>query len=214
MRGPEVPRRVAVCADPGGLGVHPDVAAGVARAADALRDAGYDVEEVELPAIELARNTWDDLVMAELRLTLAPLLQPIASEGALRFLDHAFQRRPELDYLGYIGGFAARSAVARAWTDFHSRYPLVLGPVATIQPFPVGHDLAGPAEVAEILNGLRLVVLANLIGLPVAVVSTGVANGLPQGVQIVGDRYREDLCLDAAEAIEERLGVVTPIDPK
>ena len=27
-------------------------------------------------------------------------------------------------------------------------------------------------------------------------------------------RYREDLCLDAAQAIEERLGILTPIDPR
>ncbi len=44
------------------------------------------------------------------------------------------------------------------------------------------------------------------------VVPVGTANGLPQGVQLIGDRYREDVCLDAAEAIEQRLGVVTPID--
>jgi amidase len=36
---------------------------------------------------------------------------------------------------------------------------------------------------------------------------------LPQGVQLIGPRYREDLCLDAAQAIEDRLGVLTPIDP-
>jgi amidase len=39
------------------------------------------------------------------------------------------------------------------------------------------------------------------------------ATGLPIGVLITGGRLREDLCLDAAEAIEARLGVVTPIDP-
>jgi amidase len=32
-------------------------------------------------------------------------------------------------------------------------------------------------------------------------------------VQLIGDRYREDLCLAAAQAIEERVGVFTPIDP-
>jgi amidase len=31
---------------------------------------------------------------------------------------------------------------------------------------------------------------------------------------VVGPRYREDLCLDAAEAIEARLGVDSPIDPR
>ena len=33
-------------------------------------------------------------------------------------------------------------------------------------------------------------------------------------VQVIGPRYREDLCLDAAAALEDRLGVLTPIDPR
>jgi amidase len=37
--------------------------------------------------------------------------------------------------------------------------------------------------------------------------------GLPIGVLITGRRLREDLCLEAAEAIEARLGLATPIDP-
>ena len=53
----------------------------------------------------------------------------------------------------------------------------------------------------------------NLLGLPSVAVPTGVVGGLPQGVQLIGDRFREDLCLDAAEAIEDSLGLVTPIDP-
>jgi len=32
-------------------------------------------------------------------------------------------------------------------------------------------------------------------------------------VQVCGNRFREDLCLTAAEAIEARLGVLTPIEP-
>jgi amidase len=41
----------------------------------------------------------------------------------------------------------------------------------------------------------------------------GASGGLPQGVQIIGPRYREDLCLYAAQAIEDRFGILTPIDP-
>jgi amidase len=33
-------------------------------------------------------------------------------------------------------------------------------------------------------------------------------------VQVIGPRYREDLCLDAAEAIEDQVGIITPIDPR
>jgi amidase len=32
------------------------------------------------------------------------------------------------------------------------------------------------------------------------------------GVQIIGPRFREDLCLAAAEAIEAGAGIFTPVD--
>jgi len=54
---------------------------------------------------------------------------------------------------------------------------------------------------------------ANVLGLPAAVVPAGTAGGLPVGVQLIADRFREDRCLDAAETIERALGVLTPIDP-
>ena len=59
---------------------------------------------------------------------------------------------------------------------------------------------------------MRFVTPMNLLGLPVVCVPAGTAAGMPVGVQVAGDRFREDLCLDAAEAIEARLGVLTPID--
>jgi amidase len=40
-----------------------------------------------------------------------------------------------------------------------------------------------------------------------------VVDGLPVGVQLLGRRFREDTILDAAEVIEARADVVTPIDP-
>ncbi|MBI5946687.1 MAG: hypothetical protein HY875_00940 [Chloroflexi bacterium] len=211
--GPAVPKRVAVTVDPGGAGVDPDVAAGVRKAAAALKDAGYEVEEVAAPMVGEAAEIWRQEVMAEMGVALLPILQQVACPDALKFIDHALSAAPGVDYAGYIMSFAARNAVARAWTQFHERYPLVLGPVAAMQPFKVGFDIAGPEQVMTTLRGLRLVLVCNLLGLPSAVVPVGMANGLPQGVQIIGNRYREDLCLAAAEAIEDRLGVITPIDP-
>jgi amidase len=48
----------------------------------------------------------------------------------------------------------------------------------------------------------------NVLGLPAAAVPTGLADGVPVGVQIIGQRFREDLCLDAAQAIETAVGVL------
>jgi amidase len=60
---------------------------------------------------------------------------------------------------------------------------------------------------------MRMVVPVNLLGLPAAAVPTGVGEGLPQVVQVIG-RFREDLCLRAAAAIEEACGILGPIDPR
>ena len=43
---------------------------------------------------------------------------------------------------------------------------------------------------------------------------TGVADGLPTGVQVYADLWRDDLSLDAAQVIEDALGTITPIDPR
>jgi amidase len=64
-----------------------------------------------------------------------------------------------------------------------------------------------------VLNLVRPVLPANLLGLPAAVVPAGLADGLPAGVQIVGARFSEMRCLAAAESIEAALGALTPVDP-
>jgi amidase len=51
------------------------------------------------------------------------------------------------------------------------------------------------------------------LGLPGATVPTGVVDGLPGSVHLVGGRFRESWILDAAQAVEDRAGVITPIDP-
>jgi amidase len=83
--------------------------------------------------------------------------------------------------------------------------------VWTEPAFPHGRDVASLADAEATLRLIRCVLPANLLGLPAAVVPAAVADGLPIGVQITGQRFREDLCLDAAAAIEAALGTLTPL---
>lgn len=217
MKGPEAPKRVAMTYDPAGVGTDAAVVAGIRRAADALRDAGYTVEEADPPMVAEARELWGKLVIAEANVALRPIMQMVGGRDALRFLELATEATAAsgaLDLTGYVQAYSQRAAMARAWIQFHERYPLVLGPISSAQPFEVGYDVRGVAEVRNILESLSLVVTVNLLGLPAVVLPVGVTDGQPQGVQIIGDRYREDLCLAAGAAIEERLGIVTPIDPR
>jgi amidase len=52
-----------------------------------------------------------------------------------------------------------------------------------------------------------------VLGLPAMAVPTGLADALPMGVQLIAARFREDVFLEGAEAIEVRAGAITPIDP-
>jgi amidase len=70
------------------------------------------------------------------------------------------------------------------------------------------------AGMAATLRAQRFLVAINALGLPAVAVPTGLASDLPIGVQLVGPRFREDLCLDAAEVIEARAPVLTPLDPR
>lgn len=210
---PPGPVRVAVTFDPAGQGVEGPVARGVELAADALAAAGYDVEEVDPPAVREGAELWGQLFATELAMVVLPVMRRVASTDALTFLDYFFSVRPPVDHVAYVKAFAARNGIARAWAQFHQEWPLVLGPVATIEPPPVGFDLTDRGNVLTLVQAHHLLLLVNLLGLPAAAVPVGTGDPLPQGVQLIGPRYREDLCLDAAQALEDKLGVMTPIDP-
>lgn len=215
LNGHPVPRpiRVAVVTDPDDVGTDPRVVDGVKRAADALADAGYALEEIAPPRLGEARDVWSTLVFADAQ-TLWPLMEPFACDDAKRMLRSGFDSRPASDLASTVMAHMARHGIARAWWTFFVDNPLILGPVCTQLPFAVGYDLEGVEAADDLQRRFTLTVAGNLLGLPAVALPVGVADGLPLGVQVMGAAYREDLCIDAAAAIEQWLGVVTPIDPR
>jgi amidase len=207
------PIRVAVLPEPPGGSTDPKVAATVRRAAEALADAGYVVEEISPPRYADAVNCWARFIMGDFGSVLA-MLSPMMGADAMAFLDGFNAAVPPLaDLAAWSQLMVERDGIARAWSTFMADRPLLLSPTWTQLPFEHGFDSATPAGAAATKE--LPVVPANLLGLPSACVPAGrdETTGLPIGVLITGRRLREDLCLEAAEAIEARLGVATPIDP-
>ncbi len=209
LEQPPAPVKVALVPEPGGGSTHPDVAAGVRAAGAALEAAGYAVEEVEPPMTAEARRAWEVFLGHELN-TARPALEEIMSPDAFDFLVRSLDMFGVESPAEYQAMYVERHAIASAWQEFQEDYPLMVGPIMTQPPFVVGYDLREPGDV---LDQMRFEVALNLLGLPAVCVPTGVANGLPQVVEVIGGRYREGLCLEAGQAIEDALGIITPIDP-
>ena len=114
-----------------------------------------------------------------------------------------------LDLPGWMRATAARSTHIRAWQLFFEDYPVVLAPT-TVKPTPgPREDAISRERVRELFwNDLRFISAINVLGLPGAVVPVSLHGGKPIGVQLIAGRYREDLALDAAAAIEKRAGML------
>ncbi|WP_030241854.1 amidase [Streptomyces sp. NRRL S-350] len=207
------PVRVAVVVDPGGRGVHPTVRTAVATAADALRDAGYDVREVpDVPRLDEALDAYGRITATEFAPSW-PAVRTLLGEGGDRFIEMMMEQTPPASAEQFMKLMGAWMNIRRSWAAFLDDHPLLLGPSFTEPPVEPGLESRDRAGWDRFESGRRLCTVTSFVGVPGVAVPTGMADGLPSGVQIVGRAFREDLCLAAAEAIEDRLGVLTPVDP-
>ena len=214
---PAKPIRVAVITDAADLGnckQHPDVLAAVRKAAGWLSEAGYVVEEVKTPGFSEPARIWGTLLGNEIRSLMLATIEAEGDADVRASVRGMIETEPQLSLEQYMSMLADRTRLVREWFLFLERYPLVLSPVSAEPPFLHGFDTQGTARMQEVLKAQTPQVALPALGLPGVAVPTGLAGGLPMGVQIMAARFREDLCLDAAAAIEARAGVLTPIDPK
>ena len=216
LHGPDLARpiKVALVVDPGGHGTAEQVKHGVRLAGHALADAGYSVDELEPPGIDAAANALVIMDSAPgVRAMWEQVLATSSPDNVRRFVAAFFAEAGEPDDVAVQQAFITRQALLRAWGEFQESHPLILAPIATDIPRKAGTDL-DEGQVAADIRAMRMAMAVNTLGLPAVALPVGIRDDLPQAVQVIGPRYREDLCLDAAQAIEQRRGILTPIDPR
>jgi amidase len=214
LQGPALKRpiRVAAVRNPAGAGIDSHVRAGIDRAAGWLADAGYEVVDVEPPQITKVAQSWFDAIWADVG-AMWPSMQPITGDGERGFVEACLAQgvfKP-VDQTAQRAAWTEVYQHSAAWNQFFQNYPVVLSPVCCERPWIINDD---HSRVAQIAKAMRMVVAVNILGLPSCAVPVGCDDGLPQGVQLIGARFREDLLLDAAQAIEDRAPVLTPIEPR
>ncbi|WP_432854692.1 amidase family protein [Amycolatopsis sp. CA-161197] len=212
------PLRVALIRDHGVATPTAAVNSALDRAADWLRDAGYVVEETELPVLAEAYRLWYLLCMEEFR-QIMPLVEEVGDEGMKKAAAGLYAgaaawwgQQPSLT--DYMNGYARRGTLVRALAEFLERYPTVLLPVSAEQAFEHDTDIASVDSMRRVMAAQSSMVAIPLLGFPAVSVPTGVVEGLPTGVQLLGRRFDEEGILDAAAVIEARAGTCTPIDPR
>ena len=211
------PRRVAVVTDPealGGARLHPSVSGALHVAAGWLAEAGYEIVDAPTPGFTRAMELWFAMQMPEIRAFLWPAIDRYGDLGIRRAMRLMLDAHPAEDGIPYMKALAERARVVRAWQQFLDQVPLVLAPVCTQPVYERGFDVHSVERTAAFWRECATLVAVPVLGVPALAVPTGIVDGLPMGVQIVAARFREDLCLEAGEAIEARAGVAArlPVD--
>ena len=109
----------------------------------------------------------------------------------------------------YVDAQRSRQLVAAAFNNAFKEVDIVVTP---------GHGHIAPQideEMVVFANGetehrdpagVRNLAVINMVGLPGLTVPTGLADGMPAGIQLVGPPLAEGLLLRVGQAVEERVG--------
>lgn len=203
--------RIAVLTDPPGGSTDVGIAGAIRGVADLLSDAGHDVVESTPPGYERVIDLWRMLMIDDLR-AQQELLRMVLGADATALIDMFDEeseptRVPDAQLM-----HIERFALMRAWSAFHQEFAVLISPTWAQRAFEHGADIADTGT-EMMTDTIRPVLPSNLLGTPAAVTPAGVVDGLPVGVQIMGDRFTDLRCLTVAAEIESLVGTFTPIDP-
>ncbi|OZI73942.1 amidase family protein [Bordetella genomosp. 12] len=208
-------RRAALWLRPDGLETVPQVQAALLDAAARLRDAGWQVDEIDAgPPLREAAGLQLRMWMADGYDAMLAAAEREGDAGALTALRGQAEAFRGMDLASYQSTLTRRATLVREWHVFLERYPLMLTPVSAELPFPDGLDMQGEAAYRRVWEAQLTQVGLPFMGLPGLAVAMGEAEGAPVGVQLIAARYREDILLDAGQVIEAAGSPVSVAQPR
>jgi aspartyl-tRNA(Asn)/glutamyl-tRNA(Gln) amidotransferase subunit A len=200
-----------------------DVRQRVSEYVEKLRTNGHIVEEVSMPILKYALGAYYIIVPAEVSSNLARydgIRYGVRAEGVKTLAelygktrDQGFvtenKRRIMIGSYVLSSGFfdayymqaqKARTLLINAYDELFNTYDALIGPVSSTPAFGIGENADDPVKMylTDIMT-----VPASLAGLPALSVPAGMTNdGLPVGVQLIGQRKSDAELFALAKSVE------------
>ena len=199
------PLRIAFSRDLGYAAVEPEIMREVESALAAFTSMGHSVEEIATVFPDLGRG-WAYMCGAETHALVAAAVAGREDELGRSFWQgvKAASAITAAD-MGEIQRM--RVELNRLLADIFDRYDLLLTPQLPTEAFAAAGPLVAEIDGRPLTNPLQAVAFTypfNFSGHPAASLRAGFTDaGLPAGIQVVAERHRDDLVLQAARAYEQ-----------
>ncbi|MDD6338927.1 MAG: Asp-tRNA(Asn)/Glu-tRNA(Gln) amidotransferase subunit GatA [Butyrivibrio sp.] len=218
-----------------GEGLNPEVKKAVMDAVEVLKSKGAIVEEFDLELVDYAIPTYYTIAAAEASSNLErfdgvkygfraenfeglhDMYKKTRSEGfgpevKRRIMLGSFVLSSGYYDAYYLKALKVKALIKKAFDNAFAKYDVIIGPVAPTTAPGIGESLSDPIKMY--LSDVYTISL-NLAGLPGISIPCGLdSKGMPIGMQIIGDCYKEKNIIRAAYAYEQARGKFAEPDIK
>lgn len=219
--------KIGIPRDYFGEGLNPEVKEAVLRAAEVLKEKGAIVEEFDLSLVEYAIPTYYTIAAAEASSNLERfdgikygyrteeyqglhnMYKKSRSEGfgaevKRRIMLGSFVLSSGYYDAYYLKALRVKALIKKAFEEAFAKYDVILGPVAPTTAPKIGESLSDPIQM---YLGDIYTISINLAGLPGLSIPCGRdSKGLPIGMQLIGDCFKEKNLIRAAYTYEKARG--------
>ena len=219
--------KIGIPRDYFGEGLNPEVKEAVLRAAEVLKEKGAIVEEFDLSLVEYAIPTYYTIAAAEASSNLERfdgikygyrteeyqglhnMYKKSRSEGfgaevKRRIMLGSFVLSSGYYDAYYLKALRVKALIKKAFDEAFAKYDVILGPVAPTTAPKIGESLSDPIQM---YLGDIYTISINLAGLPGLSIPCGRdSKGLPIGMQLIGDCFKEKNLIRAAYTFEKARG--------
>ena len=208
-------------------GMDPEIKSAVDSVLKMAEDMGAEVEEISIPNLEYALNVYYIIAPSEASSNLsrfdgvrygfrdrtAKALRSMYKKTRAQGFGDEVKRRIMIGTYclsaGYYDAYyekalKVRTLIIKDFKRAFSKYDILISPTSPTTAFRAGEKIDDPLTMylSDICT-----IPANLAGLPAVSIPAGLSKeGLPIGLQIMGDVLREDNVIRAAYSLEKAIG--------